>query len=179
MARHQPGFVLKAYLPHIRLMMRTATWPAKPSSQLRPSPASGHARGGANENPVVIPQVEYTMVMANFWQTTRVFFGVGCVLVFLLWAVRARNWHIRNTRLIPVVEQYTQVTTINWKFMVSSCWVAGGCLFGRGKGRGGSCHVWVALDGWSLKSIVECGAGESRREVPRLGMDHVSCRVGW
>lgn len=55
----------------------------------------------------------------GFWSTIRSFFGGGCVVVFLIFVVRMRNWQLRNTRLLSVVAQYSQsIASVNWKALV-------------------------------------------------------------
>lgn len=55
----------------------------------------------------------------EFWSAVRSCFGGGCVVVFLIFVVRMRNWQLRNTRLLSVVAQYSQtIASVNWKALV-------------------------------------------------------------
>lgn len=71
--------------------------------------------------PRVCVQAEYTMSTDEFWSAVRSCFGGGCVVVFLIFVVRMRNWQLRNTRLLSVVAQYSQtIASVNWKALVST-----------------------------------------------------------
>jgi hypothetical protein len=66
------------------------------------------------------PQVQYTMDTKSFWSTIRIFFGVACVVIAIIWFARVRNWQLRNTRMLAVVAQYSQsIASVNYKALVS------------------------------------------------------------
>ena len=41
----------------------------------------------------------YTMDTTIFWTTIKIFFGMASTAIFIVWAVRMRNWSLRNTRV--------------------------------------------------------------------------------
>lgn len=57
------------------------------------------------------------MATQQFWTTVKIFFGVACVIVALIWFIRMRNWQGRNVRMSAVLNN-PNPNVIDYKYTV-------------------------------------------------------------